>query len=252
MSTSFTRYQIRFTLILLLCCSLVLGACDSLAGSGQYSSQEQALESGEEGAFDEIDLSGASEDADGDSEGEESSGEPVDDPLWLFVCPESPTPVEISSNYDIKFKTPQYGTWDITGQGTQVITIAEGVTDQAVAEVNRASRNYGTVIANFSRDDQKCSFKDEIEIVSHVDGSCQDSVLSLNITTNFGEADTTITCCSNGDCDSSRFKWLLPVVQFGDIQFTEDTGFYAEKEFTGGEGIMTWQITVAMPPVPID
>lgn len=251
MSTSPIRSKIGFTLILILCGSLALTACDALQGD-QYASQEQALESGENGALDEIDLSGDSEDGAGDNGDEEGSGEPVDDILTNFTCPESPTPVELWSNYDVKFKTPQFGTWDIFGSGTQVITIAEGITDQAVGEVNRASRNYGIVTANFSRDDQKCSFEDEIEIVSSVDGSCQDGVIYLNITTNFSEADTTITCCSDGDCDSSHFTWLLPVVQFGDVQFSEANGFYAEKEFTGGEGIMTWQISVALPPVPID
>lgn len=101
MSTSTKHSSFFLVLALIACCSVLLSGC----GQGLLSQPDPG--SGEEGAFDEIDLSGSSGDADNGGEGEDGSAEEnVDDgpkPVMLS-CPAEP----------MNFNLELHHTWDFS------------------------------------------------------------------------------------------------------------------------------------------
>jgi hypothetical protein len=243
MPLSTRKIHVCLILTIIICSALIISGCSALQSVGKSGPEVQSGSPEEE--FDEIDLSGD----EGESSDQEAS---ADDPLTGFTCPESPETFELWSSYDIKFKTPGFGTWDITGSGGQLVSIAEGATDKAAYGLHQNEvRIPGFVKAEFSRDDQKCQFEQDLEIISQVSGKCQNGVIMVSIVTNFGEANTPMTCCVGEDCTTNPFMWLLPVVTYK-IELSEANGFTMEKEFTGGEGYMSWKLQGVMLPVPID
>jgi len=204
---------------------------------------------GDEGEFETIDLSGEEP---GSGQAADSGENTTGDILKNFVCPESPETFELWSAYDIKFNTGAVGTWDINGSGAQLISVAEGITDNAAYGLNPGEvRIPGYVKGEFSRDDKICKFGQDLEIISGVSGNCQDGVIYLNVVTNFSEVNTEMTCCEGDDCHTGPFFWLLPVTQF-DIKLSEANGFTETKNFAGGEGTLKWELQGVLLPVPID
>jgi hypothetical protein len=164
----------------------------------------------------------------------------------------SPTPVELWIDHDIKFKTPQQGTWDIVVDGGIVITIAHRRGDLAVTVPYPETRIPGYVEGKWSRDGQKCEFTQDIDVITTVGGKCEDRVLTLTIATNLTAVDLPVTCCSpDGDCDTEQVNWPLPAVSIPGIEFSAANGFAAKKPFNSDQGQFSWWLEEAILPVPI-
>ncbi|MFL7813900.1 MAG: hypothetical protein AB8I40_09525 [Anaerolineales bacterium] len=99
MSTSTKHSSFFLILAVILCFSVILSGC------GQALLSQPDSGSGEEGAFDEIDLSGASEDSSG-AEGEDSEGESSDSgdisPVMAH-CPAEPMAMNLVVNHTWDF-----------------------------------------------------------------------------------------------------------------------------------------------------
>lgn len=184
----------------------------------------------------------------------EADGPGTDESMAGFSCPNSPEAYELWFDHDVKFDTPGFGSWDVMTSGAIVLSVAQGLSDNTVHMPFQPGEVIvpGTVVANFGRGDQTCNFEGEMEVIVNIDGYCDQAVVHLNVVENWGEVDTSMTCCSAGqDCDTFPFQWMLPVVQYEDLQFNAANGYQVVKPFAGGDGQLTWTLQVPVQPVPI-
>ncbi|MFP3854529.1 MAG: hypothetical protein ACLFWD_09580 [Anaerolineales bacterium] len=211
--------------------------------------------SAEEGSLDLIDLSAG--DAQGADNGDQSSdqAQPAlgDSSMADFRCPDSPEPYALWFKHAVKYDTPGFGTWDIVSSGMILLSVAEGLTDGTVHMPFSPGQVVvnGTASGNFGRGDKTCSFEAPMEVIVNIDGICDRGVVHLNIVENWGDIDTSISCCSGEDCDTGPFQWMLPVVQYEDVQFTAANGYQVSKPFGGGGGTLNWSLAAPIEPVPL-
>jgi hypothetical protein len=171
-----------------------------------------------------------------------------------FRCPNSPEAYELWFDHSVKFDTPAFGSWDVDTSGSIVLSVAEGLSENSVHMPFQPGEVIvpGTVNANFGRGDQSCSFGGDMEVIVNIDGFCDQGVIHLNIIENWGDVDTTMTCCSAGsDCDTFPFQWMLPVVEYGDVTFSQANSFQVTKPFAGGDGQLRWTLMPPVQPVPL-
>jgi hypothetical protein len=246
-----SRSSLTPVLALVISLALVTTACNSplplLSNPG-----EGGEGTGGEDTFEPLDLSeGAGE---VDSSSADEAGDAEADGMQDFQCPDSPDAYALWFDHNVKFDTPAFGTWDIITNGTIILSVAEGLSEGTVHMPFQPGEVIvpGTVYASFGRGDQTCRFEGAMEVIVNIDGYCDRGVVHLNIVENWGDVDTTMTCCSgNQDCDTFPFQWMLPVVQYEDIQFTSANGYQATKPFGGGSGQLTWSLQTPIEPVPI-
>ena len=242
-----------YSILALLLCGALVG-CSILGGSNQTGGDRTRDKTRRE-ADDGSDGKGVAGDSDPSGEGE-SSLEPLyfGEPLDGFSCPNSPTTYQMGCYYDIGFKTPQFGTWDIEGQGGLLVSIIERLEpgEENLVLNPGEVRIPGVVRGNFSREGRKCTFGQDIDIITHAYGNCDKDVVYLKVITNFTDVNTTMTCCKDDECDDGPFFWNLPVVTY-DLELSAANGFMETKEFEGGIGTMTWQLlseAVPLEPIP--
>jgi hypothetical protein len=220
---------------------LTLNACEfPTMLDSNLATQEQSLSGDEEGLAAGSDQdSGSAEDESGDMED--------------FECPFSPEAFEMWFNHDISYNTGMIGEINIKTSGGILLTIAEGILDDAVKMTIPVGQVTvpGVATATFERDGRVCQLEQELTVIVNVDGTCDDGVIKLNITENYGIIDKQLECCKEGDCRTGPFVMPLKVVQFGEIVFSSENQFQHDKEFGGGRGWFHWEITPPMPPVPL-
>ena len=249
-----SRRKIYIAIFMLLMCGTLVG-CSVLGGVDQTEGDRTSDKTRRE-ADDSTDGKGVTGDSDpaGDESDQNLDQTYFGEKITNFSCPSSPEVYHLYARYDVKFKTPQFGTWDIKGHGAVLVSLAEGLDeDKNNLVLNPGEvRIPGIVNGNFSRKDKKCSFSSDLDIITSAYGNCDKGVVYLNVVTNFTDVNTTITCCTGDDCDDGPFFWILPVVTH-DIKLSAANGFTETKEFTGGSGTMTWELLgtdIDLVPIP--
>lgn len=241
--STFTRFRFLTSMVLF---SLLITSCSFPL---PLLSDSQGASGGDEGMFEPIELSSDGDEAGGKGETNNNASSMAD-----FRCPDSPEPYALWFDHTVEYATPGFGSWDISTSGTILLSVAEGLSEGTVQMPFQPGEVVvpGSVNAGFGRGDQTCSFEGEMEVIVNVDGNCDRGVVHLNIVENWGDVDTTMTCCSAGqDCDTFPFQWMLPVVQYEDLQFTPANGYRVNKPFAGGDGQLTWSLQLPVEPVPL-